>query len=361
LVRLNNSQTTEEFARLLIAGALFALPALIDIVFLTTDPLLIRSVLSFFANLLFWAAFSFVVDSRYFEHYLKWYCWISVLESAIALYAYATMKFPLDFLIEAYGSDYVKSLSIFNINDGFVRLNGTFFDPNFYGIYLVSVIAAALWMYLYKGRSSFYLLLTLVSFVQLIMTTSRTSMLALGGVVIAYVIYRGVATWIVLAGSVVVAIAGTMLVMASPAMYDRLFNSESVNDRLAFFERGINAFLESPIFGGGSESLVDPASGISTAHSVYLSVLGRNGLFGAVSFLFAVAIIMAPIISGRCEGIARRHFAMQVFLFVTIAFVSYDTLYYFEPLYLLFGLMFVSMKIEPEMHGVQTAFSNGDS
>lgn len=333
-----------DIVRLAVTGGLIIAPTVVDVVFLTDDPTLIRVVYSFWANIAFWVAFSLVVEKRHLEYYLRWYCAVAVLESAIAIYGYVTMKFPLDFLISEYGTQYAKGLSIFNVNDGFARLTGTFYDPNFYGIYLVSVMAVAVWLYTYAERRFFYVLLTGLCFCQLILTASRTALLALGGVVIAFAMYQGIALWAIFLTCFTLVGIGLGVSFWDEALFGRLFSGESVVDRFSFFERGLNGFLNNPIFGGGSESLVDPESGMSTAHSVYLSVLGRNGLFGVLCFLLATVIIMKPIMAGGRRNIATKHFVVQMFLLVAISFVSYDTLYYFEPLYVLFAMMFVCMK-----------------
>ncbi|WP_253912963.1 O-antigen ligase family protein [Ralstonia pickettii] len=335
-----------DVVRLVVSGALIVAPTIIDVIFLTNDQALIRVVYSFWANMAFWAAFSLTVDRRHLEYYLRWYCFVAVFESAIAIYGYVTMKFPLDFLIYEYGTDYAKGLSVFNVNDGFVRLTGTFFDPNFYGIYLASVLAIAVWLYIYREKKVFYLLLSGLCFCQLILTTSRTSLLALGGVAAAFVAYQGIAAWVVLLIFLVVMAGGLSIGLLDPAIFDKMFSGESVSDRFSFFERGLNGFLSNPIFGGGSEAIVDPESGLSTAHSVYLSVLGRNGLFGMLCFFLAMIIIIKPVMVVGRRDMATRHFVVQMFLLVAISFVAYDTLYYFEPLYILFAMMFVCMKTD---------------
>ena len=330
--------------RLLMTVTLIATPALIDLLFFTKEESLIRSIYAFFGNLAFFTVFALAVDGKYFTYYLKWYCYASILESFVALYAYFTLEFPLDFLIKLYGSDYVQELNMININDDFVRLTGTFFDPNFYGIYLISVIASSVWLYLYRGRNLFFVFLCALSCFQLVLTGSRTSLASLAGVIFVFTAYRGINIKRVFLITLLISLTFLIATFFNPILASKIFDSASTYDRLEFIQRGINAFIDNPFFGGGSVALVDPETGRSTAHSVYLSILGRNGFFGLTLFIIAIAIFSYPLLDKRRIVFENRHYVAQFMLMIGISFIPYDTLYFFEPLYFQFAMMFVCMK-----------------
>jgi len=330
--------------RLFVGVGLIICPTVVDIVFFVDSPSLAAPIYAFWANLLFFVCFSLTVEPEDSVYYLKWYCYASVVETIIALYGHFSMEFPLGFLIQDYGSDYVKQLSMFNVNEDLVRLSGTFFDPNFYGIYLVSVIAISCWLFSYAGRQIFFLLVAGLSLYQLVLTGSRTAMLGLCGVIIAVVLMRKISLGKLVGLLCLLGFAGSLPLVFDSSLATQLTSSASVMERLEFFKRGIDAFMASPLWGSGSGALVDPVTHISTAHSVYLSILGRNGILGFLCFVLAVLIVLSPVIFESQARQSQREFVFQLLLMLGIFFIAYDILYFFEPLFFLFAMMLVFTK-----------------
>ena len=338
---LNNGSAV---IRLIFGCVLIIIPTVIDLIFFVEEPSLAKPIYAFWANVAFFVLFSLTVEQKHFVYYLKWYCYVAVFEAIISLYSHFTMNFPLDFVIQTYGSEYAQGLSMFNVNDDLVRLSGTFFDPNFYGIYLVSVIASSCWLFFYSSTSVGYLLLAGLSLYQLMLTGSRTALLGLCGVIFATLLIRKANLIKVVGFLLLLAVLGSLPLLFDASLANQLIDGSSIVERFDFFQRGVDAFLANPLFGSGSSALVDPATGISTAHSVYLSILGRNGIFGLLFFLFAVLIIFFPAVWGNQVERPQRDFALQFLLMIGIIFISYDILYFFEPLFFLFAMMFVCTK-----------------
>jgi hypothetical protein len=128
----------------------------------------------------------FIDNEQKFFFSLKAYVLMSIVGLFIAYYAYFFDKIPFIFLIRSYGFDAARSLHYINVNSNYVRLAGSFYDPNFYGIYLFSVIIFSGWLYKYSRGSKFYLILIGISIVTLLLTVSRTALIGLG---IAYMFF----------------------------------------------------------------------------------------------------------------------------------------------------------------------------
>lgn len=272
---------------------------------------------------------------------LKAYVLTSIVALIIAYYAFFLGDIPFSFLLREYGTDIAQSLRYLNVNGDVVRLTGPFFDPNFYGIYLLSVIIFSGWLYIYADRSKAYLLLIGASCVSLVLTGSRTALMGLG---VAYILYifleaeRKRAHWL---GVFVVTLAGA-IAFAARASAGRWFDTESIVDRFHFYTPAWNAFQGNMFFGGGSLALLDKESGVSTAHMVYLSLLGKYGLIGTITYLI---FIFCPInyIYFRRGFIKKSYRNLVLFLYLPLAamYFAYDFMSYLEFQYFIFSVGYV--------------------
>jgi hypothetical protein len=341
LIRNWKPVTNPWAVKLVLAVSALIIPTLIDMGFGIRSAGLATPIYAHWFNLLFALLFALTVDRADVIPYLKWYCYFSVIEAIIGLYAYFTLEFPLAFIVQVYGSDFVSQLDMIHVEGDLTRLNGTFFDPNFYGFYLVSVIAISQWLYFYSEKKPRYLAFAGLALGQLILTSSRTALLGLLGVLVAIAVVRRLGLR-VLVITCIIALLGSIPLLLDASLGARFINPGTAFERLAFFQRGLNAFLGNPIVGGGSEALVDPESGISTAHSVYISVLGRNGLLGLSCYCVALILVLHQVILSRKIERSRKEFVLQILLMLAMIFVSYDIWYFFEPLYvwLAFALVF---------------------
>ena len=81
------------------------------------------------------------------------YVLFSYVEAALAVNALITGQLAFSNLIAEQGAEYYSDLQLVNESDGLRRLTGTFFDPNFYGVYLCTVVAFASWLLMHGSRS----------------------------------------------------------------------------------------------------------------------------------------------------------------------------------------------------------------
>jgi O-antigen ligase len=112
---------------------------------------------------------------------------------------------------------------------------------------------------------------------------------------------------------------------------------------LEFFARGLSAFARAPVVGSGTASLIDPASGLATAHSVYLSVLGKFGLIGGLAF---AAFIFGPIIvsfSRRAAAVGDRLLAALCVLPLTAMYLAYDFFQFLEFQFVVYAIAYAAV------------------
>ena len=269
---------------------------------------------------------------------LRWFCYAAAASIVVAWYAWATGEIPGEELVRMFGSDYGRELAYLNVNEGTVRLTGPFFDPNFFGAYLVMTmsICQALWSVERKRR---WLILAAACAVSLLATTSRTALLglvvlvALGGEQSMRDVGKRLLTFVA-ATIVLVPIVGEFW----DGFYDRLLNTD-LTSRLEFLERGWHAFLQAPMLGAGSSILEDPETGYATAHTLYLSALANYGLIGGSLLLFFVFAPLAVVMQRRADRSSRR-FVFAILLPLAAMYLTYDFFLVLEFQFLLFAMVY---------------------
>lgn len=269
---------------------------------------------------------------------LKWFCYAVAASIVVAWYAWAMGAIPGEELIRNFGSAYGKELSYLNVDEGVVRLTGPFFDPNFFGAYLVMGIACSQILWAVERRRR-WLVLALVCAVSLLLTTSRTALLGLIVLVIVTgehglrsSVGRGLA--LVAALAVAVPIAGAFW----DGFYERLLNTDLA--RLEFLARGWAAFARDPLLGGGASGLEDPDSGLATAHMLYLSAFGRYGLIGGGLLLFFIFAPLFAVLTYRNVDPLSRRLVVGVLLPLAAMYLTYDFYLFLEFQFLLFGIVY---------------------
>ena len=281
---------------------------------------------------------AYLDNERKFMLALKGYVLASVLGLWIAYYAYFFGEIPFVFLLREYGSTLSQGLDYLNVNGGIIRLTGAFFDPNFYGIYLLSVTIFSLWIRKYCGGSRWYVLLAVASMLSIFMTASRTAM---AGLVTAYIVYIFCVSSNKMMHLKLLAVISlcVIAVFISGASSGRVFDFASVVDRFHFYETAWNAFQANLLVGGGSVSVLDLASGASTAHMVYLSLLAKYGLLGAGIYL---VFVFCPLISiyffWDVTKESYRNLVLLIFIPLAVMYLSYDFLSFLEFEYFFFAI-----------------------
>lgn len=282
--------------------------------------------------------FSAVASRAAFLEATRWFCYAAAASIPLAWYAWATGEIPGEGLLRRFGSEYGRELSYLNVSEDIARLTGTFFDPNFFGAYLVMTIAVCLTLWSAEHRRR-WLLIAAASSVSMLATTSRTALLGL--VALAIVSgergLRGVGRR-VLVLLAVLAIALPLAGAVWEGFYERLLNTDLT--RLEFLARGWSAFASGPLFGGGAAGMEDPETGHATAHMLYLSALGKYGLVGGGLLL---CFVFAPLLTVLCfENVDRlsRRFVLAVMLPLAAMYLTYDFFLFLEFQFLLLAIVY---------------------
>lgn len=280
---------------------------------------------------------------------MNWMIAGSVGALALAGCWVVTGRLPLEFLVnQMVGTE--TSLADVTFSDaGRLRLAAGFFDPNFYGMYLVVVIAFILNRLAWGDSRKWPLSLLLVlNVVALVLTMSRTSMigmilvLAITAVLAPRLRRTIVAVVFVAAFAFPVLLANGVLPDALVVL-ERFSNLQDRAGRLLYHQAGLDAFLASPLFGAGTEGLLwhvrqYQAVNQASAHIVYLSWLARFGIVGTLVYLAFLAIPPAVATFGRQFRQDIRHLVLATYIPLAVMYVAYD---YFDSLpaqYVVFGL-----------------------
>jgi hypothetical protein len=296
-----------------------------------------------FNIVLFISIFAYIDTERKFILSLKTYVWASIVALFVAYYAYFLGDIPFSFLLHKFGSDFARDLTYLNVNDGVVRLTGPFYDPNFYGIYLLSVVVISAWLYRHWERSRLYLALIAVSIFSLLLTGSRTALMGLGVAYLCYIALESKNKNLHMKTLYVLGLVA-IVVFITGVSSGRFFDMDSVTDRLRFYETAWRAFSDNVYFGGGTVAVLEPESGVSTAHMVYLSLLGKYGLFGTAIYL---VFIFCPLgYAHVARGVMPVRYRNLIFyLLVPLAamYVSYDFMTFLEFEYFIFAIAYAAV------------------
>lgn len=297
---------------------------------------------------------------------LNGYLLAAVIAIAIGYYAFFFKEIPFEELLRTLGPNAAKNIS-YVIEDGdFLRLSGPFMDPNFFGIYLLSVLTFSLWMYRFRSQNKFYLALAITSLVTLPLTISRTAMVGLSVFMVTSVLLLLPRRYLksMLIGSLFVSALTTFALAAFfPEFLDRLVDPESMFDRIRFISVGIEAFEANPLFGSGPSSIVDEATGIATAHLMYLSILAKFGVVGAVPYFVFVFFPLWKVLA-RSRLYLKEYRALVVCLYIPMCFMYflYDFLYFLEFQYLIFAVgysvvlsSYAKRRVEERVHSTRNS------
>lgn len=238
------------------------------------------------------------------------------------------------------------------------RFASVFSDPNFFALYLIPVTLLSLVFYIWEcERRRRYLMFFVASFFCILITGSRSGLVGLlaGGCIVLLFhlakpqgIHRLIrlSRWVI-AASILLLLGGSNLSSLYLLSVGRLREGIGLDPvRYELMSASWRTFLESPLFGGGVGSLISYTGRsdlVSSAHTVYLTVLGELGLFGFVPFcliLLSLAIFCLRLVKAGTEleyGIAVGFLGS----FVSILTVNlvYDSFWVLESTALLFALL----------------------
>lgn len=229
-----------------------------------------------------------------------------------------------------------------------LRASGAFYDPNFYGAYLVVAIALGMYHIRFIERTWAMSLLTGLNLGALALTLSRTAwiglvaLMAMALLTIPWKRRIAVACSALSIGAVAIMASFALPMFAKdvPGIASRFTDFESVSERLQFLGVGIDAFADQPLFGAGSSYLIEQGLPEATAHTAYLSWLAKYGLTG---FLLYAILMFTPfaVAMGR-SNVDKSVRWLLLFSVVPLAtlYLGYDFFPFLEFQYLLFGIWY---------------------
>lgn len=233
----------------------------------------------------------------------------------------------------------LRNLIYFGWDEHFYRMFGTFFDPNFFGLFLVLFFLytiAQIFRLKIRDRKlafAFYFCLSTAIFIAIFLTYSRTTLLALFCGIIILFWNKHFWKWIMLA---LFGVGLSILLAFSLTPHDTqinsLFRATSTEARIGSARDALIIFRDNPIIGIGfnayryamyrhnfqSGSSIQEDHGASGADSSLLLVLATSGIVGLVAYIFFLSTHMRRLIlSKKKEGLA-----LFVALFVGSFFVN---------------------------------------
>jgi len=272
---------------------------------------------------------------------LNGYVLSSLAAVGIAYYAFVCGNIPFEDVLRGFDADLAGGI-YYVLQDGdFFRFSGPFVDPNFFGIYLLTIVIFSSWLYLFRGKDKIHLFIAIIALFTLPLTLSRTAVV---GLIVFFVTCLGWARekdrFLLVAMAVLLGVIGLgVLLIADSANIDRWLDASSATERMHFISMGLDAFMRSPLFGDGPASIVDDATGIATAHLMYLSVLAKFGLFGGFIYF---TWVFYPLINVAIRGseYLREYRLLVTAMYFPLFFMYflYDFLTFLEFEYFVFSV-----------------------
>jgi O-antigen ligase len=366
----------------LVVAALVAVNA-VDFLTLGGYPALRRDIANHLVNVGLTGLVLVYVDTRAKVHaLLRAFILSSIVTTGVTIYAGVFDHLPFESLIRTLGSTLGQQLAYVSDDAEFQRATSSFFDPNFYGIYSLLVVVAVVYLWLFERPTRWLAALFVVNLVCLTLTLSRTAVVGVFAAMgLAFLLERRVRIFAV---ATVVATVGLLYAstifqshseyerwlkdtqafvmqwtnpsaarpstgtrtrrgrpwgdaVASDDIEGRVANTRSLATRMAYIRRGVAVFRASPIWGGGSASLVTKEVPWSSAHVSYLTLLARYGILGALAYLAFLLVPIAVVWRNRRPP-AHRFLVTVTTGALMVVYLSYDILLFFEIQYLVFGI-----------------------
>lgn len=144
--------------------------------------------------------------------------------------------------------------------------------------------------------------------------------------------------WIAIAFIAAIFIAIILLIVFSRgvdttlSLYD--FLNKLSTKRLDLFVAGINAGLDSPIYGNSYSTLTEAYAPNKMAHNLYIDIFARYGVFSLIAFLvFAISLVIKSIRIIGSRKLTNEDYLLFIFSF---AFVAASLLQHFIDVYIFF-------------------------
>ncbi len=281
------------------------------------------------------------------DRLIQIYSAFSLLALAIAIYVALTGRVPFEEMLKAYQAEQVTQVNFAIQWQGMPRLASSFYDPNFYGLYLCFVIIFSLYLiYLAKGRS-LYRVILLTSVAALLGTMSRSALVGFLVVLVVTLFKIPRSSRFVLALFIGSLFGGLLLLvpgadtLSISGFLDRMVDPESVHDRFRYILNGFDVFERNPVFGAGTEGLISDGIPTSSAHLVYLSLLAK---FGLVGFVVYAIFIFYPLFyvfqKGPTLALKYRYLIVVTYCALAVMYFAYDYFAFLEFQYIVFGIIY---------------------
>ena len=312
------------------------------------DPLLLgRDVANYFGNLLLVALMVLYINSEdKIDLLIRIYICMSIVPLVSACYTMATGSLPFEAALQQFKSEFVEIPAFTTYYGESLRWAGTFYDPNYYGYYLCTVMIFCFFYLNFLGNNLYIKLILLVNAIALLFTLSRTALIGIAMILLVSILkLKKLRDQVVLLLPVILLlITAALVIMALGAesnFGERLTDPDSVTDRLRFIRNGVEAFGRSPIFGVGTDGLISSDITIATSHNVYLSWLAKYGIIG---FLVYGVFLFYPLIflyqAGNSLAPKYRYLLAVIFASVSVMYLAFDFFTFFEFQYMVFGIVY---------------------
>ena len=218
----------------------------------------------------------------------------------------------------------LRFLSNFGWDPHLNRLVSSLIDPNFTGGLIVLFTVVSLSLYVFK-KNTFYLILSLLFIIPLILTFSRSSYLALMTAIVAIGIIKSPRLLLALL------VVFLLLITAVPKSRERVISAftldETARSRIESWHLAYSFFSDNYLFGvgfntfrfaqikSGSFSVDNPEGGHSGsgADSSILLVAATTGIIGLLSF----SLFLAAIFKGALTGVGKNYLKLISFASIT--------------------------------------------
>ena len=231
----------------------------------------------------------------------------------------------------------IRPLSSYGWDPHLYRVVSTFLDPGFTGLILVLSLIVALEDSLHYSRKILNILPTILIYLTLILTYSRSSYLALifAAAFILFSQKKSRLFWIFLIFFLI-----TIFFAPRPASEGvRLERTSTIKARLQSYQRGINIFLKNPISGVGfnsyryaqnkifpdiEQTLIN--RGGSSPDSSLILILATTGIIGITIFGLTTAKIVSPLLKKNKEP--ASNLILASFIAISIHSLFLNSLFY---------------------------------
>lgn len=281
------------------------------------------------------------------ERLIRVFSICSLAALAIAIFSIIAGSIPFEDALRADRTQFVVEDRYTIYSHGLLRLSSSFYDPNFYGLYLCFVVIFCLYLIYFNQAGRLYKAILVSAIITLVLTASRTSFAGLA-IILLVTILKIRRSWPLIGLFTIAAFAGLsmLLLFGSDLGFDsnitaRITDPESLLDRFNYIWHGLDAFDGNFIFGSGTESLVSDDNANASAHLVYLSWLAKYGIVGFVCYAFFLFYPLVYVCAvGRRLQAKYRYLITATYPTLIVMYMAYDYFAILEFQYLVFGLVY---------------------